>query len=66
VEQSCQEYGWANGRQYRGYQGAGNADEFFSDPVFVEKFRKLDTVSTSEFHTYQVDDLVLPKLGLEG
>ncbi len=44
-------------------QGAGNVDEFFSDPVFVEKFRKLDTVSTSEFHTYSVDDLVLPKFG---
>lgn len=47
-------------------QGAGNVDEFFSDPVFVEKFRKLDTVSTSEFHTYSVDDLVLPKLGKTG
>ncbi|MFK4823107.1 antibiotic biosynthesis monooxygenase [Ochrobactrum quorumnocens] len=47
-------------------QGAGNVDEFFSDPVFVEKFRKLDTVSTSEFHTYNVGDLVLPKLGLAG
>ncbi|KJF71949.1 antibiotic biosynthesis monooxygenase [Agrobacterium arsenijevicii] len=43
-------------------KGAGNIDEFFSDPVFVEKFRKLDTVSKSEFHTYAVDDLVLPKL----
>ena len=43
-------------------QGAGNVDEFFSDPVFVEKFRKLDTVSRSEFHTYSVGDLVLPKL----
>ncbi|ASV88022.1 antibiotic biosynthesis monooxygenase family protein (plasmid) [Ochrobactrum quorumnocens] len=47
-------------------QGAGNVDEFFSDPVFVEKFRKLDAVSTSEFHTYNVGDLVLPKLGLAG
>lgn len=47
-------------------QGAGNVDEFFSDPVFVEKFRKLDTVSTSEFHTYTVGDLVLPKLGKTG
>jgi hypothetical protein len=47
-------------------QGAGNVDEFFSDPVFVEKFRKLDAVSTSEFHTYTVGDLVLPKLGLAG
>ncbi|MDR6192900.1 hypothetical protein QE372_005234 [Agrobacterium pusense] len=26
-----------------------------------EKFRKLDSVSTSEFHTYTVGDLVLPK-----
>ena len=43
-------------------QGAGNVDEFFSDPVFVEKFKRLDTVSTSEFHTYSVGDLVLPKL----
>jgi len=42
--------------------GAGKVDEFFSDPVFLEKFRKLDAVSTSEFHTYQVDDLVLPGL----
>jgi hypothetical protein len=41
--------------------GEGNVDEFFSDPLFVEKFRLLDTVSTSEFHTYRVDDLVLPK-----
>ncbi len=40
----------------------GNVDEFFSDPVFVEKFRKLDEVSKSEFHTYRVDDLVLPRL----
>lgn len=44
-------------------QGAGNVDEFFSDPVFVEKFKRLDTVSTSEFHTYTVGDLVLPKRG---
>ena len=42
-------------------QGAGNVDEFFSDPAFVEKFRKLDTVSSSEFHVYTVDDLVMPK-----
>ncbi len=42
-------------------QGVGNVDEFFSDPVFAEKFRKLDAVSKSEFHTYTVDDLVLPK-----
>lgn len=42
-------------------QGAGNVDEFFSDPVFVEKFNQLDTVSSSEFHTYSVGDLVLPK-----
>ena len=32
----------------------------------VEEFRKLDTVSTSEFHTYSVGDLVLPKLGKTG
>jgi hypothetical protein len=44
----------------------GNVDEFFSDPVFVEKFRKLNEVSTSEFHTYTVGDLVLPKLGSSG
>jgi hypothetical protein len=42
-------------------RGAGNVDEFFADPVFVEKFSRLDTVSTSEFHTYTVADLVLPK-----
>ncbi|MFB9951136.1 antibiotic biosynthesis monooxygenase [Rhizobium puerariae] len=41
---------------------AGNVDEFFSDPVFREKFRKLDEVATFEFHTYSVGDLVLPKL----
>lgn len=40
--------------------GEGNVDEFFSDPVFLQKFRQLDDVSTSEFHTYRVDDLVLP------
>ncbi|AMY71111.1 antibiotic biosynthesis monooxygenase [Frigidibacter mobilis] len=39
----------------------GDVAIFFSDPVFLEKFRKLDTVSTSEFHTYTVGDLVLPK-----
>jgi hypothetical protein len=42
--------------------GEGQVDEFFSDPVFLEKFRKLDEVSTSEFHTYRVDDLVLPAM----
>ena len=36
--------------------GANKVDEFFSDPVFLEKFRRLDEVSTSEFHTYRVDD----------
>ncbi len=40
----------------------GDVDIFFSDPVFLEKFRKLDTVSSSEFHTYTVGDLVLPKV----
>lgn len=44
-------------------QEAGNVDAFFSDPVFVEKFRKLDAVSSSEFHIYSVGDLVMPKLG---
>ncbi|SEB84187.1 antibiotic biosynthesis monooxygenase [Rhodobacter sp. 24-YEA-8] len=34
---------------------------FFSDPVFLEKFAKLDSVSSSAFHTYTVGDLVLPK-----
>ena len=42
-------------------QGADSVETFFSDPVFVEKFRRLDAVSRSEFHTYSVDDLVLPK-----
>lgn len=42
-------------------QGSGNVDEFFADPVFAAKFRKLDGVSRSEFHTYTVGDLVLPK-----
>lgn len=37
-----------------------NVAEFFSDPVFVEKFQMLNAVSTSEFHTYKVSDLVLP------
>ncbi len=40
--------------------GENNVDEFFSDPEFLERFRRLDQVSTSEFHTYRVDDLVLP------
>ncbi len=40
----------------------GNVGEFFSDPVFVEKFRRLDEVSTSEFHTYRVTDLILPRI----
>jgi quinol monooxygenase YgiN len=38
-----------------------NVDEFFSDPAFLEKFKKLDTVSESEFHIYKVSDLVLPR-----
>ncbi|CAN7182039.1 antibiotic biosynthesis monooxygenase [Rhizobium rhizogenes] len=38
-----------------------NVDEFFSDPAFVEKFKKLDAVSKSEFHIYKVSDLVLPR-----
>ncbi|WP_445657493.1 antibiotic biosynthesis monooxygenase [Achromobacter sp. NCFB-sbj8-Ac1-l] len=42
--------------------GENQVDEFFSDPVFLDKFRKLDEVSTSEFHTYRVDDLVLPAM----
>ncbi|OCP38268.1 antibiotic biosynthesis monooxygenase [Ensifer sp. LC163] len=41
--------------------GEGNVEEFFSDAVFLEKFRALNSVSTCEFHTYRVDDLVLPK-----
>lgn len=40
----------------------GNVGEFFSDPVFLEKFKRLDEVSTSEFHTYRVGDLILPGL----
>ncbi|CAA2105883.1 hypothetical protein MBUL_03412 [Methylobacterium bullatum] len=39
----------------------GDVETFFSDPVFLDKFRKLDTVSSSEFHTYTVGDLVLSK-----
>ncbi len=41
--------------------GEGNVEEFFGDPVFLEKFWALDSVSTFEFHTYRVDDLILPK-----
>lgn len=37
-----------------------NVGEFFSDPVFAEKFKQLDAVSKSEFHIYRVGDLVLP------
>ncbi|WP_068084589.1 antibiotic biosynthesis monooxygenase [Novosphingobium rosa] len=33
---------------------------FFGDPVFVEKFARLDAVSTSEFHTYRVGELIFP------
>lgn len=42
--------------------GSDDVALFFSDPVFLEKFRQLDTVSTSEFHTYSVDDLVMPQV----
>jgi hypothetical protein len=31
------------------------------DPDFAERFKRLDTVSSSGFHTYTVADLVLPK-----
>lgn len=50
-------------------EAIGSADDvgvFFSDPVFLEKFRRLDDVSTSEFHTYTVGDLVLPKRAAKG
>jgi hypothetical protein len=47
-------------------QDAGNVGEFFSDPDFAEKFKRLDTVSSSEFHTYTVADLVLPKREMAG
>jgi hypothetical protein len=43
----------------------GDVGAFFSDPVFVEKFRRLDDVSTSEFHTYRVGDLILPMIPSE-
>ncbi|WP_065382833.1 antibiotic biosynthesis monooxygenase [Hyphomonas sp. ND6WE1B] len=43
--------------------GAGDVEEFFSDPVFAAKFDALRDVSEFEFHTYQVNDLVLPTLG---
>ncbi|MBO9726709.1 MAG: hypothetical protein J7530_20250 [Novosphingobium sp.] len=43
---------------------AADVELFFSDPVFLEKFNRLDTVSTSEFHTYTVGDLVLPKVAV--
>jgi hypothetical protein len=39
----------------------GDVGIFFSDPVFLEKFRRLDSVSSSEFHTCTVGELVLPK-----
>ncbi|GGF84827.1 antibiotic biosynthesis monooxygenase [Azorhizobium oxalatiphilum] len=40
----------------------GDVEVFFSDPVFATMFDRLDDVSTSEFHTYTVGDLVLPKV----
>lgn len=40
----------------------GDVGAFFSDPVFVEKFKRLDEVSTCEFHTYRVGDLILPMI----
>lgn len=40
---------------------AGDVDLFFSDPEFRDKFRALDAVASSEFHTYTVGELVLPK-----
>ena len=43
----------------------GNVGEFFSDPVFVEKFDRLAEVSTNEFHIYRSADLILPKAAAE-
>ena len=43
--------------------GADDVEVFFSDPVFAARFEKLKAVGTFEFHTYRVDDLVLPKPG---
>ncbi|MES2175048.1 MAG: antibiotic biosynthesis monooxygenase [Pseudomonadota bacterium] len=40
---------------------AGDVDTFFADPIFREMFALLDAVSSSEFNTYTVGDLVLPK-----
>lgn len=41
--------------------GERNVEEFFGDAAFVEKFKALNSVSTCEFHTYRVGDLVLPR-----
>jgi hypothetical protein len=40
----------------------GDVGAFFSDPVFVKKFKRLGEVSTSEFHTYRVGDLIQPMI----
>lgn len=41
---------------------ADRVDAFFSDPVFVDLFARLDAVSSSEFHTYSVGELIFPAL----
>lgn len=41
---------------------ADRVGAFFSDPVFVDLFARLDAVSTSAFHTYRVDELIFPAL----
>ena len=41
-------------------------DEFFSIRYSWREFRRLDEVSTSEFHTYRVDDLNAAGGGMSG
>jgi hypothetical protein len=40
----------------------GDVDTFFADPEFQQRWARLDAVTRHEFHTYRVDDLVLPAL----
>lgn len=42
----------------------GDVELFFSDFIFVEKFEQLNAVSSSEFHTYTVGDLVLSSVAV--
>lgn len=61
LEQPGEEQRRPDGRQHRGDPGSRQCRRVLFRYCFAEKFKRLDTVSSSEFHAYTAADLVLPK-----